>query len=303
MDETVGLEVEPMRVAVFGIGLMGRPMAERLAQGGHEVTAYNRTASRAETLTDQGVRVVATSREGLEASDFVVLTLSDGAAIRDVLLANGSREALAGRTIIQMGTIGPAESRALQGEVEAAGGEYLEAPVLGSIPEARTGKLIVMVGASPEQFERCKDLLSVFGPEPRLIGPVGHAAGVKLALNQLIASLTSAFALSIGLLHKEAIPVDTFMDILRESALYAPTFDKKLGRMLKHQYDGPNFPTKHLSKDVGLFLAQAESLGLDSRMLEGVRGQIEETMARGLGDMDYSAIYEAVYAPAGRTRT
>jgi 3-hydroxyisobutyrate dehydrogenase len=133
---------------------------------------------------------------------------------------------LAGRTIIQMGTIRPEESVQIDAAIQAAGGDYFEAPVLGSIPQAQQAELIVMVGGSTEQFTQWRDLLAAFGPEPRHIGPLGKAAAVKLALNQLIGALTGAFSLSLGMVQRHGIDVETFMSILRSSALYAPTFDK-----------------------------------------------------------------------------
>lgn len=285
-----------MRVALLGTGLMGQPMAQRLAVAGHEVVVYNRTRARAEALAGDGVRLAGTPAEAIRSAQCVLLMLSDAPAIRSVLLTGEAREALEGRAVIQMGTVGPAQSRALMSEVQAAGGEYLEAPVLGSIPEARAGNLIVMVGATPGQFETYGGLLASFGAEPRLVGPVGQASGIKLALNQLIASLTTAFATSLAFVQRQGVDVELFMTILRQSALYAATFDKKLGRMLAHDYANPNFPTKHLAKDVDLFLAEGRGVGLDTAMLEGVRHVIQKTLEQGLVDTDYSALREGVTA-------
>ncbi|HXH86519.1 MAG TPA: NAD(P)-dependent oxidoreductase, partial [Nitrospira sp.] len=186
------------------------------------------------------------------------------------------------------------ESRTIQHEVKGCGGSYCEAPVLGSLAEAQAGTLFVMVGATEEQFARLSPLLRSLGREPRLIGPVGTAAALKLALNQLIAAEMSAFALSLGLVQRSGVSVDTFMAILRESALFAPTFDKKLPRLLKRDYRQPNFSTRHLLKDVALFLQEAGGRGLSTGGLEGIRPILEETIAQGLGEVDYSAIYERI---------
>jgi len=98
----------------------------------------------------------------------VILMLTDASAIQSVLLSDFP--ATSGRrTVIQMGTITPTESRAISDEIVAAGGDHLEAPVLGSIPEAKAGKLIV-VGGSTEQFHRWSELLQNFSSEPVLIG-------------------------------------------------------------------------------------------------------------------------------------
>jgi 3-hydroxyisobutyrate dehydrogenase len=165
---------------------------------------------------------------------------------------------------------------------------------LGSIPEAKAGKLIVMVGGSPEQFQRWLELLQHFGSEPLLIGSVGAAAAVKLALNQLIASLTAAFALSLGFIQHQGTDVELFMQILRNSALYAPTFDKKLQRMLERNYSNPNFPTKHLMKDTDLFISEAKSVGLNISTIEGVRKILEMALNKGLAEEDYSSLFSAI---------
>lgn len=283
-----------MKVGFLGTGLMGKPLAQRLLCARIPVVVYNRTASKVEELKAAGAQVVDSPESAIANSDCIILMLTNASAIEQTLLSESAKAELKGRTIIQMGTISPQESQEIEKQVIAAGGEYLEAPVLGSIPEAEAGKLIVMVGATPEQFAKWSNLLQNFGSEPRLIGAVGTAAAVKLALNQLIASLTTAFALSLSLVQKQGVEVETFMELLRQSALYAPTFDKKLKRMLERDFSNPNFPTKHLLKDTNLFLNQAQSNNLNTNSLEGVRQILEIAQEMGLADADYSALFNAV---------
>lgn len=283
-----------MKVGFLGTGLMGKPLAQRLLTAKIPVIAYNRTASKLAELKAAGAQIVEDPESAIANSDCLILMLTNASAIEQVLLSDRAKTQLKGRTIIQMGTISPQESQEIEKQVIAVGGEYLEAPVLGSIPEAEAGKLIVMVGATPEQFAKWSSLLQNFGSEPRLIGTVGTAAAVKLALNQLIASLTTAFALSLSLVQKQGVEVETFMELLRQSALYAPTFDKKLKRMLERDFTNPNFPTKHLLKDTNLFLNQAQSNNLNTYSLEGVRQILEIAQEMGLADADYSALFNAV---------
>ncbi|MGQ9873001.1 NAD(P)-dependent oxidoreductase [Leptodesmis sp.] len=283
-----------MEIGLMGTGLMGLPMAERLLNTGFSLIAYNRTAEKLAPLQALGATIAPSPQHLIQASTCIILMLTNAEAIREVVLSAACRAELAGKTVIQMGTIAPTESRALQAEILAIGGDYLEAPVLGSIPEAQSGKLIVMVGATSEQFEQWQEVLSCFGPNPRLIGPVGAAAAVKLALNQLIGSLTTAFATSLGFIQRQHASVDLFMEILRESALYAPTFDKKLQRMLDRNYENPNFPTKHLAKDMGLFLTEAQSLGLNPELVMAVQSILTKTLEMGLADKDYSALFSSV---------
>lgn len=283
-----------MKVGFLGTGLMGQPMVGRLLEAQLSVMAYNRTPSKLEPLRKSGAEISDSPAEVIQASDCIILMLADATAINEVLLSESSRSLLSGRTVIQMGTIAPSESQKIRDAVIAAGGDYLEATVLGSVPQAKKGELQMMVGASQQQFQKWSELLKHFGSEPLLIGPVGTAAAMKLALNQLIASLTSAFALSLGFVQREGVETDKFMEILRQSALYAPTFDKKLDRMSDRNYASPNFPTQHLLKDTDLFLSQASAAGLDVSNLEGVRHIIQKAQDLGFSESDYAAIFSAI---------
>lgn len=283
-----------MKVAFLGTGLMGLPMAQKLLEANVEVIAYNRTPEKLEPLKAAGAEVVTHPYQAISAAECTILMLSNAAAIYSVLLSDRAWQSVAGRSIIQMGTITPTESKEIRDAVVAAGGEYIEAPVLGSTPEVKDGKLIVMVGAHQEQYQRHLELFQHFSLEPLLVGPVGTAAALKLALNQMIASMTTAFALSVGFAQRQGVSVDLFMYILRQSALYAPTFDKKLQRMLESNYANPNFSTKHLMKDIDLFIDEAKSTSLNLSGVEGVRDIIDTAMKMSLSDADYSSIFSAI---------
>jgi 3-hydroxyisobutyrate dehydrogenase len=282
-----------VKVAFIGTGLMGEPMAQRLLAAQVPVVAYNRTASKLETLQTSGAEIADLPEKAIAKSDCVILMLTNAEAIKKVLLSEASKQQLSSRTVIQMSTISPQESREIHDAVVAVGGEYLEAPVLGSIPQAKAGELQVMVGASEEQFAKWSDFLENFG-SPVLLGAVGAASSTKLALNQLIAAMSCAFALSLGFVQRQGVDVEQFMSILRQSALYAPTFDKKLPQMLERNFANANFPTKHLLKDTNLFLTEAEAIGLNVSSLEGVRKVLEMAQQLGLAEADYSSLFAAI---------
>ncbi len=283
-----------MRIAVLGLGLLGAEVALRLKRQGHEVIGWNRSEQRAELARQRGLVVLSTPAEALAVAELVILLLSDAAAIEETLFAQANRPGFAGRTLIQMGTIGPDESRALAERVGAAGGAYLEAPVLGSLPEAREGRLILMAGGEPQLFERLRPVFLDLSPDPQHIGAVGQAAALKLAMNQLIAGLTATFALSLGLVQRAGIDTGQFMELLRTSALYAKTFDKKLTHYLAHDYRATNFPLKHLRKDIALFARTAASIGLETSLSQAIETACRKAEAMGLSELDYSALYEAL---------
>lgn len=283
-----------MDIAFLGAGLMGHPMALRLLQHGHQVTVYNRTSDKAADLVAQGAVSAPSPAAAIDQSVWVVTMLADADAIEQTLLDGPAYPLLAGRHVLNMATIAPHEARGIAARVRDAGGQFMECPVLGSIPEATAGTLILMFGGSREQFQAASPLLRTLGPKPMHIGEVGQASALKLAMNQLIASLTTAFSLSLGLVRSEGVAVDTFMEVVRASALYAPTFDKKLNRMLAGDYAHPNFPLRHMLKDVRLLLDAAQRDALNVQLPQALESILERGEAAGLGDADYSALYRVV---------
>ncbi|MFW6021736.1 MAG: NAD(P)-dependent oxidoreductase, partial [Guyparkeria sp.] len=220
------------------------------------------------------------------------LMVSDHKACREVIDTLGEA-GIRGHVVINSSTIAPSESAELARRVEAMGGEYLEAPVLGSIPQAQSGTLQLLLGGPAALVERLDPLLRTLGT-PTHFGEVRSGAGAKLAFNQLIGSLTAAFSMSLGLVQREGVDVDKFMATLRESALYAPTFDKKLDNMLGHSFEKANFPLKHLLKDIRLFTRSACGQGIDTHLLIGLQHVLEEGVYAGHGNHDYSSLFESI---------
>lgn len=281
-----------MKVSVLGAGLMGSPFSLRLLGEGHEVTVYNRSSDKLTHLISKGANITTNPSDAIANSKIIIMMLSGYSAITEVLFSTPID--MEDKLFVQMGTISPNESRELFARISQLGAKYIEAPVLGSIPEALNGKLIVMVGGSLDDFNYVVPILDCLGEKPILIGDIGTAAALKLAMNQLIAALTTAFSLSLGFCMRNGVDTEIYMDVVRKSALYAQTYDKKLKKYLERNFDGANFSAKHLNKDVNLFLADAESLGMDCSSLQGIAKITTQAIKQGLGDKDYSAIYEII---------
>ncbi len=276
-------------VAVLGTGLLGTAIATRLLEQGLNVHVWNRNPSRIVPLVEKGATAIDDLGKAAGNDRVLIFVLRDGTATASVIETVGE---LQGSTIIPIGTMGIEESRKLATQVADQGGRYLEAPVLGSKPQALSGSLLVMAGGEAKVFEAQQPLLSHLSQKPLLVGPVGSGAATKLALNQLIASLTHSFSLSLQLIQQAGVPVETFMAILRPSALYAPTFDKKLQRMLDHKYADPNFSTALLRKDLRLFLEEATTAGLQDQGLTGLLSLLEQAKGTELDEQDYCALHE-----------
>lgn len=283
-----------MKIAMIGTGLMGIPMAERLLETHHELIVFNRTRDKAMPLVERGAELADIPYEAIIHADLAILMLTDASAIRETLEPHGRFPDLTDCSLCQMGTIAPRESIALLEDIRRNGGEYLEAPVLGSRPQARAGKLIVMVGAKKAQFERWQQVFGSLGEDPRLVGRVGQAAALKLAFNQLIAAELIGFATALGLVRHHAVDIEDFMIMLRRSALYAPTFDAKLPRLESGDFAQPNFPARLLLKDLELAKDVADDLGLHTSALDGLCRLVQDALEQGRGDHDYSVVAAVV---------
>ena len=276
-------------VALLGAGLLGNAIARRFLDQGLSVRVWNRNPDRIAPLLKQGAAPITELEGAARGCDAVITVLRDGPVTSKVVRSLGE---LNNTTVIPMGTMGVSQSRELAEQVLHQNGHYLEAPVLGSRPQALNGTLLVMAGGDVTAFEQQRDNLRHLCENPILVGPVGSGAATKIALNQLIASLTHSFSLSLRLIQQAGVPVETFMEILRPSALYAPTFDKKLQRMLDGNYGDPNFSTALLRKDLNLFLQETVSAGLQNKGLQGLADLLAAAENTPLDQQDYCALHE-----------
>ena len=277
-----------LTIALLGTGLLGEAIGRRLLEQGVTLKVWNRTAAKCQPLVEQGAVLIENLAGAAKGCHAVITVLRDGPVSAEVIAELGDLDAVC---CLPMGTMGISESRQLELQVQAQQGAYLEAPVLGSKPEARKGTLLVMAGGDAGVFEQQLPLLRLLSVDPKWMGPTGSAAASKLALNQLIASLTHGYSLALRLVQASGLEVERFMEVLRPSALYAPTVDKKLDRMLSHDFSNPNFSTALLRKDLQLFVREAALSGVNAAALAGLVELLVRAEGTPLDAGDYSALH------------
>jgi 3-hydroxyisobutyrate dehydrogenase len=155
------------QIGFLGLGKMGAGMAARLVDVGHQVTVWNRTASKCEPLRELGAAVASVPAEACADADIVISMLRDDRSALEVF--NGDDGLLSvpvdGKLFIEMSTLRPEAARELARCCEEHGAEFIDAPVSGTVGPARSGRLMALVGGSVENLERARPVLEDMTPE------------------------------------------------------------------------------------------------------------------------------------------
>lgn len=274
---------------------MGKPMANRLVESGYLVTAWNRTPGRSDDLIKRGARVADSPRDSAAGSRVIVLMLADPAAVSAVL--GGERGVLAGAregsTVVNMSTIGPADSVRFAEQCKGAGVRYVEAPVMGSTGQAASGTLVAIVGGDTATIADVSGMLLVMAKQIIRAGEIGQASTLKLVMNLLVGGTIQLLAESIATAHRSGLPLELFRETLLSSVLASPFVGYKSPLLFERRYD-PQFSTRLMLKDLDLVLASAGEHGLALPATAIIREQFARAVAAGLGDDDAAAVREVM---------
>lgn len=290
-----------MRVGFIGMGSMGRPMARSLLRAGHEVSVYNRTRERSEALAGEGALVASTPAEAARNAEAVITMLSDDRAVEQVVFAGGMLDSLPhGAAHISASTISVALSKRMAEAHAAHGQNYVAAPVFGRPEAAEAGKLWVVASGDPAQVARFRPLFEAMGRGISELGPEPWKANVvKLSGNFLIASMLEALGEAFALVRKSGIGAQPFLDIVNSALFNSPLYANYGGRIAGEAYEPAGFKLRLGLKDQRLVLEAAEAAEVPMPLASLIRDRLIEAIARGKGDIDWSALASVSAGAAG----
>lgn len=260
------------RVAVLGLGAMGRRMAERLVAAKLDVVTWTRS-----TATDA-------PRAAAAGADVVLSMLTDDRACREVWLTpdTGALFGLrAGSIAIESSTTTPAWALELRARVLDRGAEFLEAPVVGSRPQAEAGALVFLAGGAASSVERARPVLQAMGSTVHHVGETPAGAAAKLVANALFASQVAMLA---ELLAGSLDPHRT-LEALAPLPIMSPAAKTAGTAMLEKRFD-PMFPLALVEKDIRYALAGGSALPMTTQLLDVV----SRANARGLAELNITAL-------------
>lgn len=274
-----------MNIAFLGIGLMGRPMAERLARAGYPVRAWNRTFAKAEALRGSGAEPVADLADAVRGAQVVISMLEAGPVVGAVI--DAALPVLAPDTLwIDMSSTRHDEALAFHARLVAQGCRFIDAPVSGGVGGAEAGLLAIMAGGDPADVDQVVNILEAMG-KPRRVGPVGSGQVAKLC-NQLIVGATLN-VVAEALLLAQAAGADpaAVREAIRGGFAGSRILEVHGQRMLERNFV-PGGQVKSQLKDLRNVLAAAEAAGLTLPVTELVTRQYE-TIENALPTADHAA--------------
>ncbi|HEX7436887.1 MAG TPA: 2-hydroxy-3-oxopropionate reductase [Caldimonas sp.] len=295
------MTTQVLKLGFIGLGIMGTPMAGHLAKAGHQLFVTTRSKV-PPGVTEAGATVCKDAKSVAEQADIVFIMVPDTPDVQKVLFGeNGVASGLSkGKTVVDMSSISPIETKEFAQRINALGCEYLDAPVSGGEVGAKAASLTIMVGATEAGFAKVKPLFELMGKNITLVGGNGDGQTCKVA-NQIIVALNIA-AVGEALVFASKAGADPAK--VRQALLGGFAASRILEvhgeRMIKRTFN-PGFRIGLHQKDLSLALAGARALGVALPQTAGAAQLMQVCAAHGMQDLDHSATVRALELMANHT--
>ena len=282
-------------VGFIGLGAMGEPMALNLVKAGTPLLVWNRSPAKCRLLAEAGAAVAKDPAEVFARCGVVILMLVDGAAM-DAVLARGDRafrDRVKGRTLVSMATPAPSYSKALEADVRAAGGHYVEAPVSGSRKPAAAGQLVAMLAGEPEDVASVRSLLAPMCRDVIACGPVPNALFMKLAANLFMTAIVTGLAEATHFAERHRLDLAQLVAVLDAGPMASDVSRVKAAKLVARDFS-VQAAISNVLENVRLIAGAAREAGIASPLLDVCHALYGETKSLGLGGVDMIAVIRAI---------
>jgi 2-hydroxy-3-oxopropionate reductase len=283
-----------MNIGFIGLGIMGKPMAGKLIDGGHTLYLHSRSGV-PEEITKAGGIGCASPKEVAQKADIIITMVPDTPDVEKVLFdENGVAEGLSeGKIVVDMSSISPIATREFAERMQELGVDYVDAPVSGGEVGAKNAALTIMVGANDATFEKVKPLFELMGKNITLVGGIGAGQVCKVA-NQIVVALNiEAVGEALLLASKAGVDPAKVRQALMGGFASSKILEVHGERMIKRTFD-PGFRIELHQKDLNLALSTARSLGVSLPNTATAQELFNSCQAHGGGKWDHSAMVTAL---------
>ncbi|MDX1542785.1 MAG: NAD(P)-dependent oxidoreductase [Christiangramia sp.] len=285
-----------MKIGFIGLGIMGSRMAANLQKEGHKLKIYNRTREKAETLLGNGAEWANSPLEAGKGVEILFTMLEKPDVVE--ALATGQQGFLSSMQKdslwIDSSTVNPSFSERMASVAKSKGIRFMDAPVSGSKKPAEEAQLLFLAGGEQSDFEEAKPLFLSMGKDAIHVGLAGMGSAMKIMINQLLGQSVLAFSESLNLGMAMGIDKKTGMDILLKTPVTAPILELFRSRIENNDYE-PNFPLKHLQKDLQLFTETAYELEQPSPLTNTAKEVYALAKHKNMADLDFTAVFKYLH--------
>jgi 3-hydroxyisobutyrate dehydrogenase-like beta-hydroxyacid dehydrogenase len=276
------------RAAFLGLGRMGQPMAGRVLGAGHHLAVWDGLQERCRPLARAGAWAADSPAAAVAGAELVISMVADPLALESAFFGpGGAAPALEPEALVlEMSTVGPSAVAELRTGLGPAA-QVVDAPVLGSLPEAEAGSLTIMVGASPANFERAAPVLASMGT-PRLVGGPGSGAALKLAVNLSLLGVATSLGEAMALATSLGVERTVATDIISGSPWGALLRSRR--GMIESGAFPPQLRMGLAVKDLRLIREAAEAAGVEVPVGRAALAWLESAQRRFGPDVDFAAV-------------
>ncbi len=278
----------PNKIAVIGAGIMGSAIATRLIETGQSVTVSDLDAAKVSALVEKGAAAAGSVSEAVRDNDFIILSLNHSDIVRAVVFGKGgvSDSANASKLLIDMSSIDPKDTAEMAAKLKAETGmAWVDCPLSGGVPGALAGRLTIMAGGDPQDFERARAVMRHLAANYTLMGPSGAGQTVKL-INQLFCAVQfQAIAEAVKLAEAGGVDPAAIPAALKGGRADSAIMQEFMGKFARRDYS-PTGRIDNMLKDLNSLQAFATKTKTPLPMT----GQVVEIhrllVAAGLGAKD-----------------
>ncbi|MFM8957435.1 MAG: NAD(P)-dependent oxidoreductase [Actinomycetota bacterium] len=298
-----------MKVAFVGLGVMGAPMARHLAQKGHSVTVYNRTAAKAtDWVAAHGGTAAATPREAAQNADIVMVCVGNDDDVRSVIygsdgvLAGIAHAGARGGIVVDHTTASATLARELSKACTDKGVGFIDAPVSGGQAGAENGQLSVMCGADDQQvFDRAYPVLMSYAKICKRLGNAGSGQLAKMVNQICIAGVVQGLSEGLHLAMAAGLNPDELVEVISQGAAGSWQMVNRSKTMVRNEFNF-GFAVEWMRKDLAICLEEAQRLGVDLPITAIVNDFYGEVMQIGGRRWDTSSLIARLRAPNDQPR-
>ena len=288
------------QVAFLGLGVMGGPMARHLAAAGHEMTVYNRTATRSLAwVAAHGHQASPTPSEAVDGAEFVMMCVGNDDDVRAVALgSHGVIESMEkGAVLVDHTTASADVARELAAACAERGLGFVDAPISGGQAGAENGQLTVMCGADvPAVFDAAREVIMAYAKECRRLGDAGAGQTTKMVNQICIAGMVQGLSEAIAFAQKAGLDVGEVVETIGKGAAASWQMDNRAATMAAGEFEH-GFAVEWMRKDLAICLAEAERIGARLPVTALVDQFYKQIIERGGSRWDTSSLVQLLQQP------